>query len=191
MRFGKRALIVVPVFLLTALVVALPTIAFGNDRDQFRANADGFHEILQNAGGVQGTEAGAINTNGHATLQTTLTADSIVFRFEFSGLTTHLVQAHYHFAQPHVVGGIMVFLCGPAGSPAKQTCPDDTHGVVSGTLHADDVIGPVLQNIQLKDLASVERAIRNGAAYLNLHTTMFPGGEIRGQLRQGDEDRDR
>jgi len=186
-RFGKRALLVVPIFLVTVLVVALPSIAFGNDRDQFRASADGFHEILGNAGS-QGTEAGAINTNGHATLRTTLTSNAIEFRFEFSGLTTNLVQTHYHFSQKHVSGGIMVFLCGPAGSPAKQACPSDTHGVVMGTLHAEDVIGPVPQNIQAGDLASVERAIRNGAAYLNLHTTMFPGGEIRGQIGRGDDD---
>src|SRR5438105_10117090 len=99
MHFGKRALLVVPVFVLTVILVALPTIAFGDNRDQFRARADGFHEILQNAGGVAGAEAGAINTDGQATLRTTLTGDSIEFRFEFSGLTTNLVQAHYHFSQ--------------------------------------------------------------------------------------------
>jgi hypothetical protein len=185
-RLGKRAFLVVPVFLLTVLVVALPNIAFGSDREQLRANADGYHEILPNAGSP-GTEAGAINTNGQATLRTTLTSDAIEFRFEFSGLTSNLVQAHYHFAQPHVSGGIMVFLCGPAGSPAKQTCPNDTHGVVSGTLHATDVIGPVPQNIAAGDLASVERAIHNGAAYLNLHTPNFPAGEIRGQIGRDND----
>jgi hypothetical protein len=185
-RFGKRAFLVVPVFALTVLVVALPSIAFGNDRDQFRANADGFHEILPNAGSP-GTEAGAINTNGQASLRTTLTSDAIEFRFEFSGLTSPLVQAHYHFAQPHVSGGIMVFLCGPAGSPAKQVCPNDTHGVVEGVLHAEDVIGPTPQNIAGGDLASVERAIRNGAAYVNLHTPNFPAGEVRGQIGRGND----
>jgi len=185
-RLGKRAFLVVPVLVLTVLIVALPSIAFGNDHDQFRANADGFHEILGNAGSP-GTEAGAINTDGQASLRTTLTSDAIEFRFEFSGLTSNLVQAHYHFAQPHVSGGIMVFLCGPAGSPARQACPNATHGVVSGTLHAEDVIGPVPQNIAAGDLASVERAIRNGAAYMNLHTPNFPGGEIRGQLGRGND----
>jgi hypothetical protein len=63
-----------------------------------------------------------------------------------------------------------------------------THGVVSGTLHASDVIGPTPQNISVGNLASVERAIRNGAAYVNLHTTNFPGGEIRGQIGRGDGD---
>jgi CHRD domain len=186
MRFGKRALLVGPVFVLALAAVTLPAIAFGDDGVQFRARATGFNEILQNPGGAAGTEAGAINTDGLATLRTTLRGSSIDFRFEFSGLTTNLLQAHYHFSQPHVSGGIMVFLCGPAGTPAKQACPAATSGVVSGTLTASDVIGPVPQNMAAGDLASVERAIRNGAAYLNLHTTMFPGGEIRGQLQHGN-----
>jgi hypothetical protein len=59
--------------------------------------------------------------------------------------------------------------------------------VVAGTLHAEDVIGPGPQNIAAGDLASVERAIRNGAAYVNLHTPNFPAGEIRGQIGSGKD----
>jgi hypothetical protein len=34
------------------------------------------------------------------------------------------------------------------------------------------------------------KAIRSGVAYVNVHSTLYPGGEIRGQLRNGDRDRD-
>jgi len=172
------------VFVLAIVVAALPSVTFGgNNSREFHAKATGYNEIVTNStGGIVG---GAVNTDGFATLKTMLNdaTGTITFRFEFTGLTTNLVQAHYHFAQEHVPGGVMVFLCGPTTSPAKQQCPDATHGVVSGSLVAADVIGPVAQNIAVGDMAAVMAAIRNDAAYINLHTTMFPGGEIRGQIK--------
>jgi hypothetical protein len=177
--------LILPVVVMSVVLAVLPTISFGGASTNFHAKADGYHEIVSNStGGIVG---GAVNTNGFASLKTMLddSTSTIAFRFEFSGLTTPLVQAHYHFSQEHVSGGVMVFLCGPAGSPAKQTCGDGTlrSGVISGTLGPADVIGPAAQNITAGDMTSVFAAIRNGAAYLNLHTTMFPGGEIRGQIQ--------
>mgnify|MGYP006389280705 CR=1 FL=1 len=46
-------------------------------------------------------------------------------------------------------------------------------------------------------LGELVAAMRAGVTYVNVHTTQFPGGEIRGQLRakhgghgHGDDDRD-
>ena len=39
-------------------------------------------------------------------------------------------------------------------------------------------------------LAAAERAIRAGAVYANVHTTVYPAGEIRGQLDGGNDGRD-
>jgi hypothetical protein len=39
------------------------------------------------------------------------------------------------------------------------------------------------QQLNAGDLAAVITAIRAGAAYANVHTTLSPGGEIRGQIR--------
>jgi len=46
----------------------------------------------------------------------------------------------------------------------------------------------VTQDINPGDLAPGLEAVRDGAAYANMHinTTKFPGGEIRGQVRRGD-----
>jgi hypothetical protein len=43
---------------------------------------------------------------------------------------------------------------------------------------AADLVGP-LQGMTLEDLRT---AINEGRAYVNVHTTAFPGGEIRGDL---------
>jgi hypothetical protein len=161
------------------VIASLPSIALGVNSRDFHAKLNGYQEIIT----VAGAQAGAVNTNGFGVLKTHLNDDSITFRFEFSGLTSNLVQAHYHFGQEHTTGGVMVFLCGPAGSPAKQACPAATFGVVSGTLVAGDVIGPGGQNILAGDLTAVLNAIRNDAAYANLHSVNFPGGEIRGHIK--------
>ena len=79
----------------------------------------------------------------------------------------------------------MAFLCGGGGQPG---CPATTSGIVTGSITAANVVGPAVQGIAPGDLASVERAIRGGAAYANMHTANFTSGEIRGQLRRGDLD---
>jgi hypothetical protein len=51
----------------------------------------------------------------------------------------------------------------------------DKHILADGTFTAANVSG-----ISYADLVA---AIRAGDTYVNVHTTQFPGGEIRGQLR--------
>jgi hypothetical protein len=58
---------------------------------------------------------------------------------------------------------------------------------VTGTARATDVIGPTAQGIAPGEFAKILDAIRSGAAYANVHTTRFPGGEIRGQIRSNDD----
>ena len=83
----------------------------------------------------------------------------------------------------------MAFLCGGGGKPA---CPTPS-GTVTGTITAADIIGPAAQGIGPGEFAEALRATRAGAAYVNVHTTVFPGGEIRGQISgrdHGDDDDD-
>lgn len=102
----------------------------------------------------------------------------------YEGFVTPVQQAHIHLGRRGVNGGIMVFLCsnlgnGPAGTPA---CPTPA-GTVTGTLTAASVVGPAAQGIVAGEFAEVINAIRNGAAYVNIHTQAFPSGEIRDQVK--------
>jgi hypothetical protein len=45
------------------------------------------------------------------------------------------------------------------------------------------VTGPAGQGVAAGELADLIRAIRAGAAYVNVHTATYPTGEIRGQIR--------
>ena len=168
----------VPVLLLAIIVLtvaASPADAQGNNR--FVTNLRGFEEVP------------AISTLGRGRFEATVSADGseMDYSLVYSNLTGNVLQAHIHFAQEGVNGGIMVFLCsnlgnGPAGTPA---CPSPGTEV-EGTITAADVIGgagsAAGQGIPAGQLGPVLRAIRGGVAYVNVHTNVYPSGEIRGQL---------
>lgn len=109
----------------------------------------------------------------------------LTYELTYENLSSGVLQAHIHFGQPGVNGGIAIFLCsnlgnGPAGTPA---CPGPTSGAVSGTVEAGDVVGPAGQGIAPGEFGEVLDAIRARVTYVNVHSTSFPGGEIRGRIR--------
>ena len=59
---------------------------------------------------------------------------------------------------------------------------------VTSLIIAANVIGPGAQGIAAGEFAELLAAIRSGNAYANVHTTKYPGGEIRGQIRADDDD---
>jgi hypothetical protein len=60
---------------------------------------------------------------------------------------------------------------------------------VTGSVTVANVIGPNAQGITPgADFAKVVQALRDGAAYVNVHTMRSPAGEIRGQVRGGDDE---
>jgi CHRD domain len=118
--------------------------------------------------------------------------DTVEFRLEYEGLEADATQAHIHFGQRSVSGGISVWLCSNLPSPPTpaglQACPL-RGGTVTGTFTASDVVGPSGQGIAAGEFEELVAAIRAGVTYANVHSTKFPPGEIRGQLndrRRGD-----
>jgi hypothetical protein len=107
----------------------------------------------------------------------------IAYQLSYQNLQGDVSQAHLHFGQRGVNGGISVFLCQTAASPdptgLAPTCPQS--GSVSGQLQAANVIGPSGQGIAAGEFEELLAAIRAGAVYVNVHSSTWPGGEIRGQ----------
>ena len=100
-----------------------------------------------------------------------------------TGIATPVLQAHIHFGQEAVNGGISAFLCsnlgnGPAGT---QPCPPPP-ARVTGTISAADVVGPDGQGSPPASSSELVRALRAGVAYANVHSDQYKGGEIRGQI---------
>ncbi len=166
---------------ITALSVAFAATCaladHGDSRKFFSTTLRGYEEVP------------AVNTAASGNIELRIRNDeqSVEYTLKYSGLQGAVTQAHIHFAQAGVNGGIMVWLCGtaalpgPAGTPA---CPVGS-GSVSGTFGAPQVIGPAGQQIPATDLASVIDALRGGVSYANVHTSLSPGGEIRGQIGRG------
>jgi hypothetical protein len=107
----------------------------------------------------------------------------IRYELKYRGVP-EVTQAHLHFGQTAVNGGIVVFICtNVGGPPGTPECPPG-RATVTGTATSEDVIGgAAAQGIAAGELAEVKDAIRAGAVYANVHTEGFPNGEIRAQLR--------
>jgi aldose sugar dehydrogenase len=89
-----------------------------------------------------------------------------------------LTQAHIHLGGAGVNGPVVAWLY-PAGPPA-QLIPGRFGGVLAeGTLTAAQLVGPLAG----QPLAALLEAMRYGEAYVNVHTSSHPAGEIRGQIR--------
>jgi CHRD domain len=165
----KRLLLTVPLALLALWALSGATLA-DDSANTVRTNITGFQEVPPKL------------TNGHGTLTLHLKADSIDYSLTYSDLTGPAAAAHIHFAQKGVNGGVVAFLCGQAGKP----CPPS--GTVTGTIKAADIVAILDQNVTARDFAGAMRIIRSGDAYVNVHTPMFTGGEIRGQIKATQTD---
>jgi CHRD domain-containing protein len=162
-----------------ALVAAVCLLAFtgsvaraGDDGTALRASLNGFQEIPSKL------------TTGRGTFTATISSNSISYTLTYAGLSTPAVASHIHFAQRGVNGGVFAFLCGGGGKPA---CPP-AGGTVTGTITAADILAPSPdQGLAAGDFAGAVRALRSGNTYVNVHSTRFPAGEIRGQIGAGEE----
>jgi hypothetical protein len=170
---------------LAAVLLSAPEIAAAKG---FKAQLDGFSEV-----GALNTETGAILSKGTGSLTLEVDNNSARYKLTFSDLGSNVTQAHLHFGQIHVPGGIYAFLCTnlapPAGVPTPPPCPVGG-GTVSGTLTAANILAVTGQNITKGDFGALLAAVGSNTTYGNVHTVNFPAGEIRGQVKLVDEDED-
>ncbi len=89
------------------------------------------------------------------TLTKTDAGTALSWQLSFGNLTGPGIAAHIHIGEPGKAGPVVVPLCTPCTSGATGTA-----------------------NIN----ATVLDAIKNGSAYVNVHTKTNPAGEIRGQV---------
>ena len=166
--------------LVTLGALALGTVAFAHGDDGgSKTRLNGYEEVV---GGPGAASTGSVSTGAEGTFRWQVRDNPLrihfVLKYEDMEGTT-VSQAHLHFAQRHVGGGVIAVLCG-GGEPACTT-PD---GRFEGDILESEVLGPADQGIQHGALTEVIRAIRAGAVYANVHSTpQYPEGEIRGQLR--------
>lgn len=177
--------------MLTTLVAGVATAMLGagslmahDDDDDRGRDHDGRFAVRAALVGFQ--EVPALSTTAHGSFRAWVDtkANTITYRLTYDALEGTVQQSHVHFGQKSVNGGVSFFLCsnlgnGPAGTQACPAPPAEITGVITPDL----VIGPGGQGIEAGAFAEIAAAMRDGTAYANVHSTKWPGGEIRGQLR--------
>jgi CHRD domain len=122
---------------------------------------------------AHGQEVKVPNASGLFTA--TLTGNKLSWTLTYTGLSGPALGAHIHIAKPGAshwepVIGLCGFLA-DSGQPAA--CRPGVHG--TATVHA----GTLYQ----VSASQVRKAILNGGAYVNIHTTKnYNWGEVRGQI---------
>jgi hypothetical protein len=165
-----------------------------NRKRVFRAKLVGLQEVPAVSSPARGDFYAVVNQEGTA----------FTYWLTYNDLTFDASQSHIHFGDHHTNGGISVWLCESAITPAPASVRDRvvdcplraTDAAITATITADDVVGPAGQGIAATEFAELLAALRAGAAYANVHsgvagnpnatpptlTVGFPGGEIRGQI---------
>lgn len=150
----------------------------------------GFKAIKEFLTGYE--EVPSVSTTGNGRFNARISNDESEIQWElsYSDLEGAVQQAHIHIGNVGVNGGISVFLCtnlgnGPAGT---QPCPAPP-ATISGTIVAADVspnipatLAARNQGLNTGEIDELIAAMRAGATYVNVHSTIWPGGEIRSQI---------
>jgi hypothetical protein len=151
------------------------------------ALAGGGGEIREELSGYE--EVAAVSTVAEGKFKAKVRGDRIDYELRYEDLEGPVTQAHIHFGQRGVNGGISVWLCTTPGittaPPGTQMC-EPSPATIRGTITAADVGGPAAaQGIGPMEFAELVDAIEAGLTYANVHSGKFPGGEVRGQLEDG------
>ena len=184
----------------TAVAFATVLLASGNALSQqkdplLHANLKGYQEVP------------AVSTVATGQFRATIANEtSITYELTYSGLEGTVTQAHIHFGQKSVTGGISLWLCQTATNKDPTNlapqCPQEAsaNSPVTGVLTAANLVGPAVQGIAgsatggtAEEFAEIIKAIKSGVTYANVHSSKVGTGEIRGQIEltrgQSDEKR--
>jgi hypothetical protein len=185
----KKLALAVAIVSLGAVAVIATAIAKNGGGDNgngrhFSAKLTGFEEVA--GGGV-----GAVSTDGRGRFSARIEGNTLRYRLSYQGLEGgNVLFAHIHFGQLHTIGGVSVFLCGdlaldpdPPANGIPDACP--ASGTVEGVITGADMQNLTAQGLVRDEFDELVRALRKGVTYANVHTTAFPGGEVRGQIDGG------
>jgi CHRD domain-containing protein len=132
--------------------------------ERFIVNLSGANEVP-----VRGT--GASGVMGFNVIGT-----RVDYSIEVHNMSTGIVGAHLHSGPAGVNGPIRIALFpGPGANFTTNPLTGVDGQLYEGSFEASDVTG-----ISFQDLLAGMRA---GTVYGNVHTSQFPGGEIRGQVQ--------
>ena len=164
--------------LTTALCLGL-AVACGSDKTTgptnitYVADLKASNEVLQN-----GSSAGVVSSaTGTWTGTLNPTTNVLTWTMTFSGLTTNSIASHIHAQAPTTTtASVVLNFATFAGSTITLGA---TSGTANGTINVSTAVAGTGLTISGDSLL---KAINAGQAYVNVHSTQYGGGEIRGQI---------
>lgn len=135
------------------------------------------HQFIAPMSGDQEVPAADTRARGQATFTLSSDGSELSYRLVVANLH-NVTMAHIHRAPAGENGPVVAWLY-PSGPPPQLIEGRSSGVLATGTLTADNLVGQ-LAGGTLEDLVALMRA---GETYVNVHTTAYPGGEIRGQIR--------
>jgi hypothetical protein len=134
------------------------------------------HNLRTHLTGAEENPVRETDAQGQAIFQVNDDSTAISYKLIVANIE-NVTQAHIHLAPAGVNGGIVAWLY-PA-APPSQLIPGRTQGTLGeGEITAASLVG----SLSGSPLSALLDAMRNGGAYVNVHTSQFPPGEIRGQI---------
>jgi hypothetical protein len=116
------------------------------------------------------------NAQGQAIFQLSKDGTELSYKLNVANIE-NVTQAHIHMAPAGANGGIVVWLYPSAAPP--QLIPGRTQGTLAeGVITA----GSLVNALAGLPLSALLNAMQAGNTYVNVHTSQFPPGEIRGQI---------
>ena len=150
-----------------SMAVLLTVVAACSDDDGGTGTDTEFEAQMSGA-----DEVPAVNTLATGSATISIQGAQIVYQVDVQGIE-NVLFSHIHIAPEGENGPVRLNLCGTDDTPGCSTT--DT-----GTLVSDS--NAVTTGTPAITFDSLVSAIRAGNAYVNVHTTANPGGEIRGQI---------
>ena len=134
------------------------------------------HNLRTHLSGDEEVPVRDTKAQGQAVFQVSEDGTAISYKLIVANIE-NVTQAHIHLGAAGANGGVVAWLY-PA-APPSQLIPGRTDGILGeGEITASSLVGD-LSGAPLSDLLD---AMRDGGAYVNVHTSRFAPGEIRGQI---------
>jgi hypothetical protein len=154
------------IFFTLLLLLALAGTALASGNRNYRTHLTGAEEVPAVETQAQGQAIFQLSKDG-----TELHYKLIVANIE------NVMMAHIHLGPAGVNGPVVAWLYPSAPPPAL--IEGRFSGVLAeGTITAASLVGPLAG----EPLSALIDAIEAGNTYVNVHTSQYPGGEVRGQI---------
>ena len=166
----KRVITVVLPVALVALIASCDDDSTGPGNITYTATLSGATEVPVRQSNGTGTWTGVLDPNTNV----------MTYTLTFTGLTTNSTGAHIHAQSDATTNSNVVLNFQTFAGATTAFAPGATSGSAAGTVN---MAGGTVTGLTITG-DSLRKAMDAGMAYVNVHSSQFTGGEIRGQIHK-------